>query len=86
MYKVTTPPPRAVWKFIQIFWEEYQVVKRGREYHGCGEEYNVEKEGKGKQYHITLNIEAVGEEYQLGKRGGRFGEDLKNGGGKEYED
>ena len=22
--------------------EEYQVVKRGMEYHGCGEEYNVE--------------------------------------------
>ena len=22
--------------------EEYQVVKRGREYQGCGEEYNVE--------------------------------------------
>ena len=35
-------------------------MKRGREYQGCGEEYNVEKEGKGKQYHITYNIEAVG--------------------------
>ena len=26
--------------------EEYQVVKRGREFHGCGEEYNVTR-GKG---------------------------------------
>ena len=23
--------------------EEYQVVKRGREYHGIGKEYNVEE-------------------------------------------
>jgi len=30
--------------------EEYQVVKRGREYHGCGEGYNVKK---GKVYLST---------------------------------
>ena len=30
-------------KFIKSVGEEYQVVKREREYHGCGEEYNVEK-------------------------------------------
>ena len=32
--------------FIKSAGEEYQVVKRGRECHGCGEENNVEK-GKG---------------------------------------
>ena len=26
--------------------EEYQIVKRGREYQGCGDEYNFEKKGK----------------------------------------
>ena len=30
-------------KFIMSIGEEHQVVKRGREYHDCGEEYNVEK-------------------------------------------
>ena len=24
--------------------EEYQVVKRGREYHDCGDEYNLERQ------------------------------------------
>ena len=35
-------------------------MKKGREYQGCGEEYNVKK-GKGsKQYHLFYDIEAVG--------------------------
>ena len=34
--------------FIKSVGEEYQVVKRGREYYGCGEKYNVDKgEGNG---------------------------------------
>ena len=32
-------------------------MKRNRKYHGCGEEYNVEK--KGKQCHFPCNIEEV---------------------------
>ena len=28
-------------EFIKSFGEEYQAVKRGREHHGFGEEYNV---------------------------------------------
>ena len=28
--------------FFRFVGEDYQVVKMGREYHGCGEEYNVE--------------------------------------------
>ena len=30
-------------KFIKSVGEEYQVVKMGRKYHGCEEEYNVKK-------------------------------------------
>ena len=29
-------------EFIKPVGEEYQVLKEGREYHGCGEEYNVD--------------------------------------------
>ena len=29
-------------EFIKSVGEEYQIVKRGKEYHGCGKEYNVE--------------------------------------------
>ena len=47
------------WEFIKSVGEDYQVVKRGREYHGCGDEYNVKK-GEGKQYHLPYKIEAVG--------------------------
>ena len=44
--------------------EEYQVVKRGKEYQSCGEEY---KKGQGKQYHLSYNIEAVGKNIKWGK-------------------
>ena len=42
----------------KVCWEEYQVVKRVREYLGCGKEYNEGK--KGKQYNLPYNIKAVG--------------------------
>ena len=45
-------------------------MKRRSEYHGCGEEYNVEKMGKGMQYHITFNIEAVRKNIKYVKGGG----------------
>ena len=51
-------------KFNKSVGEEYQVVKRGREYHGR----KRGKKRKGKQYYLLYNIEAV-EEYQDGKRG-----------------
>ena len=31
------------YQFIKSGGEEYQAVKKGREYHGCGEEYSLEK-------------------------------------------
>ena len=41
MYKVFIPI--LVGEVYQSVEEEYQVMKRGRECHVCGEEYNVEK-------------------------------------------
>ena len=40
----------------------------GRENHGCGEEYNIEKREKGKQCHLPYNIETVGRNIKCGKR------------------
>ena len=47
MYKVPYSPPGGGGEFIKSVWEEFKVAKRGREYHGCGEEYNVEKRERG---------------------------------------
>ena len=44
-------------------------MKRGKEYHGWGEEYNVEKKGKGKQYHLFYDIKAVGKNIKVGEEG-----------------
>ena len=41
---------------IKSVGEEYQVVKRGMEYYGCGEEYKVEKKEKKNKYRLTYNI------------------------------
>ena len=46
-------------EFIKSVGEEYQVVMRGREYQGCGEEYKSDKKAKGKQYHLPYYIKAV---------------------------
>ena len=39
---------------IKSVGEEYQVEKRGREYHGCGEEYNAEKREGGSNIIILM--------------------------------
>ena len=39
VYIVHYPPQQ----FIKSVGEKYKIVKRGREYHGCWEEYNVTK-------------------------------------------
>ena len=46
VYKVPYSPLEegGVYKSV---WEEYQVVKRRREYHGCWEEYNMETRERG---------------------------------------
>ena len=81
MYEVPYSTP------IKFVWEEYQNVKRGREYHGCGEVY---KHRKGKQYHLPYDIKAVGKNTKWGR--GKGGLNLtrnsrlkKKSGGEEYQ-
>ena len=47
MYKVPHSPPLGGGEFIKSFGEEFQVVKRGREFKGFWEEYHVEKRVRG---------------------------------------
>ena len=51
VYKVPYSPTHV--EFIQSVGEQYQVM-RGREYHGCGEEYNVKK-GRGEAISSSLS-------------------------------
>ena len=48
-------------EFIKYFGEEFQVVKRGREFMGFWEEYHVEKSVSGSD-DIFYDIKAVGTE------------------------
>ena len=66
-------------------------MKEKRKHQGCGEEYNVKKkQEKGKQYHLSYNIWAVGNNIKWGRGNGvgnlgkksRF---YENGGGEEYQ-
>ena len=75
MYKV---PYSFVGRLIKSVGEDYQVVKRERKYHGCGEEYMVKKREAISSTIYYYNIEAVGwEEYQVGKRTEIFGKKIK---------
>ena len=60
MSYLTWMPLCRLGRVYEVCWEEFQVVKRGREYHGCGEENNMGKKERGKQYHLTYNIQAFG--------------------------
>ena len=52
------------------FGEEYQVVMRGMEYHGCGEDYNVEKREKGSNVIFPIILRLWRRiSRQVGKRG-----------------
>ena len=55
-------------------------MKRRREYHGCGEEYNVKK-GKGEAISSSLVLMAVGKNIKCerGKGDGNFGEENQAG-------
>ena len=63
-------------------------MKRGREYHDCGEEYTVGKKGKGEAISSSHNIEAFGKKINWGS-GRKFrGEKksiLKNRNAEEYQ-
>ena len=47
-------------KFIKANGEECQVVKRGKENHGCGEEYEVEKRESGINIIFPLLLRLLG--------------------------
>ena len=47
--------------------EEYQVVKRGREYHGFGEEYNAEKSERGSNIIFPIILNAVWKNKEWGR-------------------
>ena len=44
-----------------FFRAEYQIVKREREYYGCGEEYNVEKREMGSYIIYPIISRLLGE-------------------------
>ena len=46
--------PMVTEEFIKSVGEESQVVKRGREYHGCGEKFIVEKRERGNNIIFTV--------------------------------
>ena len=72
------PPPQSAG-------EQYQVEKRGREYHGCGEEYIVEERERANNIIFPFVIEAVGKNI---KGTDIFGTKIiitKNGAGDKYQ-
>ena len=55
----------SVGELIKFVGEEYQDVKRVREYHGCRGRIERGKKGKRKQYHLPYNSNAVGKDIKL---------------------
>ena len=62
------------YRFIKSVGEEYQVVKKERKHHGCGEEFTWKK-GKGKQYHLPYDIDLF---VRISRGEGEGNQDLKN--------
>ena len=75
-------------KFIKSVGEENQILKIGREYHGCGEEYNVKKWERGNYIIFFVKLWLLGRISSREKGKGRkfWGKImiLKNWGGEEY--
>ena len=46
--------------YLKSVGEEYQVVKRGREYHGCGEQYNLKKRERGSNMIFSMILRLFG--------------------------
>ena len=59
-------------QFIKSVGEEYQDVKRGREYHGSGEECNVEKRSWESNIIFILIIKPLLGRKSSGGRGRKF--------------
>ena len=47
-------------KFIKFLGEDYQVVNRGRKYHGFGGEHNVENMERGSNIIFTIILRLLG--------------------------
>ena len=60
MYKVPHPPPPGGKSLSNPLGEEFQVVKKEREFNGLLGRISRGKKGKGKQYHLFYDIRAVG--------------------------
>ena len=77
---LSTPPPRpwgergqVLGSLSSLFEEEYQVVKTGKEYYGCGEKYNVEKRERGSNIIFPIKVRLLGRiSRRLRGRGRKF--------------
>ena len=70
-------------KFIKSIREEYQVVKRRKEYHSFGEEYKMKKRERGSNIIFSIIFRLL-EEYKREKgKGTKI--NLKNEGGEDYQ-
>ena len=65
--------------FIKYIGEEYQVAKRRRKCHGCGEEYNLEKREKGRNIILPIVFKLLGRisSGEEGKRTEMLGKKIK---------
>ena len=77
-------------EFIKSVGGEYQVVKRGIKYNGCGEEYIMGKRERGSNILFPtlltlLGIISRGEEGKWSEIFGKKIKILKNGFGEEYQ-
>ena len=61
-------------KFVKSVGEKYQVGKKGREHHGCGEAYDGEK-GKGEAISYSLSF-WKNITWEKGEGDGNFGEEI----------
>ena len=60
--------------FIKSVGEEYQVMKRGKEYYGCEKEYNVEKRERGINIIFPIMLRLLGR-LSSGEEDENFGEE-----------
>ena len=65
--------------FIKYIGEEYQIAKRRRKFHGCGEEYNLEKREKGRNIIFPIVFRLLGRisSGEEGKETEMFGKKIK---------
>ena len=62
VHRLYSPPglKAGVYKVYQVFRGRISSLERGREYHDCGEEYNVEKREMGSNIIIPIILRLLG--------------------------